>query len=290
MSGSPTPAISDLCLAGEAAFRNNEYEAAVEWYALACASTIPTGEYGPVPAGLVEYRFERYAELRQIVPWRSVQRLTAADPGHILAVQRCLPREMPKSTRDAVDLWPRAKVYYADGFIAPGGERHYDGQAKTFFDILRWAAHDNPGFTYLTLLEDDVVLAKNALDYIAMHRPDPDLVLTSWFSLAACTVPRTQPVIVCRDALYFDCNQAVTMPAATVHALLDSLVLKNWGEKHGADRIFGKVFPGRQTAIHYPNLVQHVGGAESLVGNDDQGARTSPTFVGEDFDVLGLIR
>lgn len=278
------PDIGRLCAEGEQAFADNEYEEAVAWYELACAGTyrVSTGY-----EDLVAKRFEHYAELRKMVPWRSVQRLLRRDAGHQIAVMTCVGREHLRD-RLAASL-NQAGFGRWNGTVYPVVDDSRRGQAWTFFECLRRAASD-PAMTYLTLLEDDIVLAKNALDYIATTRIDDDLAFISWFSREACSIPRVLPVLSCRPALHYDCNQAITFPARTVHELLASDVLKNWSEKHGADRIYGMVFPDRPVAVHYPNLVQHVGGLESLVGNNEQGARVSPSFIGEDADALGLVR
>jgi hypothetical protein len=288
-----SPDVGELCSRGETAFENNDYEEAVAWYELACAGTYVT-QYvrgdtrAAVPhpfATLIERRFDRYAELRKMLPWRSVQRLAKPDPGHVLAVQTVVKQHRGERDLDlrAWARWPFEKILEADG--NDGGP--LQGQAKTLFRIFKRATMCTP-FTYLTLLEDDVVLAKNALDYIATTRMDDDLAFTAWFSQETCTIPRIQPVLSCRPALHYDCNQAITFPARTVHELLASDALKNWNEPHGADRLYARVFPKRPVAVHFPNLVQHVGGLASLVGN--KGARVSPSFIGEDVDALGLIR
>lgn len=288
-----TPDVGDLCMRGERAFSDDEIEEAVAWYELACAGTYLRQEirhpsavprYTDDRERLIANRFERYAELRQLVPWRSVQRLAAPDPGHALIVMSCAGREGYSSAiHKAISRnWWRGKFT-----LIMDSTRQ--GQAQTFFEALRRAA-ETPGFVALTLLEDDIVLAKNALDYIAMTKIDPDLGFVSWFSNETCTIPRIQPVLACRPARDYMFNQAITFPAKTVHELLASDALKNWSEPHGADRIYGHVFPDRMIAVHYPNLVQHIGGANSAVGNNDHGLRTSPTFLGEDVDALGLVR
>ena len=133
------------------------------------------------------------------------------------------------------------------------------------------------------------MLAKNAFDYIATTKIDDDLAFISWFATDSYLGARLPPLLNCIEARDYQFNQAITFPARTVHELLASDALKNWAEPHGADRIYAKVFPDRKVAVHYPNLVQHTGGAESLVGNNHQGPRVSPTFIGEDVDALGLI-
>ena len=283
-----TPDVVELCLAGERAFKNDEFEEAAEWYELACTGAY-RDPFRPVAAedqALIDRRFERRAELRRMMRWRNVQRLAKTDPGHVLAVQTVTAR----LRRCHLDLqawgkWQHSKFLGVDGM----NDTPLQGQAKTFFDILRRAANVH-GFTALTLLEDDVVLAKNALDYIATAKIDDDLAFISWFSVETCEVPRVPPILVCYPALGYMFNQCITFPARTVHELLASDALKNWNEVHGADRIYEKVFPEKLVAVHYPSLVQHVGGQESLVGNNSHGLRVSPTFPGEDFDALSLIR
>lgn len=280
-----TPDVGELCAAGEAAFRNDEFEEAEAWYELACRS----GYRDPRPGvrshvDYTENRFARWEQLRVMMYERSVRRLAKLDEGHLLAMQAVPTRAAcyPIQTVLFKNMWPCGKATVVV-------DRELRGQAQTFFEILRWAAAQDP-FTALTLLEDDVVLAKNALDYIATTKIDNDLGFISWFSNYHYLGPRIPPLLHCIEARDYQFNQAITFPARTVHELLVSDALKNWSEPHGADCIYAKVFPDRKVAIHYPNLVQHVGGTNSLVGNNHQGARTSPSFVGEDIDALSLVR
>ena len=134
------------------------------------------------------------------------------------------------------------------------------------------------------------MLARTRFYYIATTRIDDDLGFISWFSPYSYDGPRIPPLFHCIPARDYQFNQAITFPARTVHELLASDALKNWSEPHGADRIYKDVFPDRKVAIHYPNLVQHVGGTQSLVGNNDHGPRTSLSFLGEDFDALTMVR
>lgn len=279
------PTVLDMCRAGERAFEDEEFEDAVEWYELACAGTIPA-PYSPIDQLdersrlLFANRFARLVELRQTMPWRKPH-FGSSPEGHMMAVQTCVPRNITPSLAAALGAWR--------GRILTQIDLHRDGQAVTFFRILTNAAAYE-GLTYLTVFEDDVVLAQNALEYISLHKPDPDLVLTSWFSVETCTIPRTRPVLSTISAPEYMFNQAITMPASTVRTLVASDAVKKWPERHGADRIFGHVYPKGKCALHFPSIAQHVGGAESLVGNNSHGIRTSPTFIGESSDALALIR
>ena len=289
------PDVSALCAAGERAFDNDDFEEALEWYELACVGVVCAS-----PSDLTDRRHARLAELRRMLPWRSVHRQPASD-GHVLAVMTCAGRERfldrtYASLRNAgLSWWRGKKILVTDGGAPrdpwPGwhvsASQTRLGQAQTFFRALREAA-SSPTLTALTLLEDDVVLARNALDYIAATKIDDDLGFLSWFSVETCTIPRLLPIVSCRRATTYQFNQAITFPVATVRELLGSKALQTWGEPHGADRLYERVFPDRYVGWHYPNLVQHVGGKASTVGNDSHGERVSPTFIGEDADALDL--
>ena len=270
---------------GEAAFVNSEFEEAEAWYELACA-----GRYRDSRPSrptrydyLIANRFTRWEQLRSMMYERSVRRLAGPDPGHLMFVQTCRGRE---------NLYARTEDSLFEAGAGPWLNRFEDvlgqGQARTFFRILETAAAHR-GLSMLTIFEDDIVLARNAFSYIATTKIDSDLAFVSWFSIYHYAGPRLLPLLHCIEARDYQFNQAITFPARTVHELLASDALKNWSEPHGADRIYKDVFPDRKVGIHYPSLVQHVGGTESLVGNNDHGPRTSPTFIGEDADALALI-
>ena len=299
------PDVAELCAMGEAAFENHEFEEAEAWYELACSGRYrdPNPHRDRKHDRLIEKRFARWEQLRSMMYQRSVRRLTHPDPRHVLGIMTCegrssinrLWRSLPP---DLTVSWPGAKIMMIDGHrwrswkgwniqaTSHAGERM--GQAATFFALLQEASSVQ-GMTALTLLEDDVVLARNALYYIASTRIDDDLGFISWFSVYCHNGPRIPPLFHCIEARDYQFNQAITFPARTVHELLASDALKNWSEPHGADRIYKDVFPDRKVAIHYPNLVQHIGGTASLVGNNDHGPRTSPTFIGESADALALV-
>jgi len=289
-----TPDVAELCAVGEAAFANHEFEEAEAWYELACSGRYrdPNPNRPTRHDYLIENRFTRWEQLRTMMYQRSVRRLAKPDPKHGLAVMSCEARNGGYVPWKLTAGWNGPKYIHVDGIDQGAGDFPPNcippkGQAQSFFTVLRWAADAN--LTALTLLEDDVVLAKNALDYIATTRIDDDLGFISWFSIYRHDGPRLPPLLHCIEARDYQFNQAITFPARTVHELLASDALKNWSEPHGADRIYKDVFPDRKVGVHYPNLVQHVGGTASLVGNNDHGPRTSPTFIGESADALALI-
>lgn len=237
---------------------------------------------------------------RQDERFRPVEH-TYSQRGHVLAVMSCAGREALLQRTLAslkADDWIGPKMIMMDGraFIVrpvdwwlfhPSARLDSRvGQARTFFETLK-VASQFPNFSYLTLFEDDVVVAENALNYIATMKYPNGVAMVSWFhQLATGDEPRTTWVI--DSAKNHSCNQSITLPAATVRALLDSSQLKSWSNLHGADVLIGQVMPDARVAYHFPNIVDHIGGDHSLVGNT--GARRSPTFVGETFDALDLTR
>jgi len=222
-------------------------------------------------------------QLRQAARFRTVRR-AAVTPGHVLAVMTCAGREaLFERTLTSLNFnrW-RGTIHLIRDELRVG-------HAQTFFNILRCAAAIT-GFQRLTMFEDDVIAVRNALDYIATTAIDDDLVSASWFHIQA-PLPRTDTVRwMVEPASTFSRTQAVTLPARVVHRLLASEQLRTWTEPHGADMIFSQVMPDEPVAYHFPNLVDHVAGLQSLTGNTGLGARTSPTFPGENFDALDLTR
>jgi hypothetical protein len=230
-------------------------------------------------------------------PLRTV-RWGEPDPGHVLAVQTA-PREpayLPASlaTLDAAGLarWCGPRFIVADGYVpeAPGWHIEpsptREGQARTFFRLMRLAAAV-PGFTTLTLFEDDIALARNALDYIARVRIDDDLVFLAWHNTNV-TLPWgvRPPSLVDVPVIRYRSNVAVTFPARAVLALLDSDALRAWERTQGADILTWGVFPQGRCGIHYPALVQHVGDV-SVLGNPI--VRRDLHFVGEAADAMQLM-
>jgi hypothetical protein len=187
-----------------------------------------------------------------------------------------------RRTQASLDLggwarWPGPRLTIVDSDL--------EGQAKTFFAAMRVAAAC-PDFSALTLFEDDVVVSRNALDYISQVVVDPDIALVSWFCRRGQLTDTTVPHLEIGGTKDFAYNQAITMPAATVRALVDSEAARTWPGLHGADTLVGKVMTDGKVAYHFPNLADHVDGGKSLVGSF--GRRKSSTFLGENADALAL--
>ena len=224
--------------------------------------------------------FEEDDRRRQAARFRPVK-YTHRLNGHITVLMTCVGREaLLERTWASLALSGAARMYSVT-------DRNRLGQAATFFHALELAARQ-PDFERVTILEDDLIAVRRAMLYIAHTVFDDDIALHSWFHQLAPNPPQPGPVWMVEQAEHFSCNQAITMPAKTVHALLDSPQRKSWSSLHGADMLIGQVMPRAKVAYHFPNLVDHVGGEHSLVGNT--GARCSSTFPGEAFDAYDLCK
>ena len=223
--------------------------------------------------------FEEDDRRRQAERFRRVE-WTHRKNGHITVIMTCLGREtLFERTWASLALSGAARMYSVKDCVQKG-------QAATFFYALELATRQ-PDFERVTIFEDDLIAVRQALLYIAHTEFDDDIAMYSWFHQRAPNPLQHGPVWMIDRAANHSCNQAITMSAATVHALLDSPQRKSWSSLHGADMLIGQVMPDARVAYHFPNLVDHVGGEHSLVGNT--GARRSPTFPGEDFNAYDLV-
>lgn len=232
--------------------------------------------------------FEEDDRRRQEARFRPVERC-APDAGHMLVQMSC-PGRLDITKRSYESLlsgglkkWPGRAELLVD--------LDRKGQATMFFDVLRLVAA-TPEVHTLTLLEDDVVVAENALTYIATTKLPDDVALTSWFYQQVPAQRSVGHYFFVDSAAVFSCNQAITIPMRTIRALLASDVLLNWKDKHIGDMIFSRVMPEASVAYHFPGLVQHIGVGRSMVDTPLEFVTPdgSPTFVGEDFDALDLTR
>lgn len=288
------PRADAFCMLGKIAASQGDMPVAARWYDLACNMAPPPKR------GLVELARDRHAIARATrgdLTVRPVRHVDVVPGASMLAVMASVEREgllrrtLASLAAAGASTWPGSRVVFFDGLPLAGIDPWWEvvslpkrGQAQTFFSVLRAASNRSCA---LTMFEGDVVLPRNALPYIATAVLDPDIVLASWFHRLGPRVPTVDPHWHVEHASMFSCNQGITVSRAAIRRLLDSSALRDWSEPHGADMIFSRVMPQARVAHHFPNFVQHTGGAESLVGNVEP--RTSPTFVGEDFDALMLI-
>ncbi len=291
--------VDALCLLGEVAWDRLDYESAIGFYEAASAVT-----RAPVVClDLVQDRQRRLAEMYQesvklVRPARFVER---HDTDHALVIQslgeRSNYREGLFLSLEAagVERWRGPKILVIDGHGGlvktkeerPGwlvtGSSERQGQAQTYFEALRRAV--DTGAKRITFFEDDVLLAKNALDYIAQVEPLQEAPLIAWWNRMPAPFRAGPPMFLLTPNCSFVRNVALSMSAETARKLLDSEVVKNWDQRHAGDMIYADALPGAQAALHFPGIVQHIGN-ESTVGKTE--IRQSRSFIGKDTDAMRL--
>lgn len=221
--------------------------------------------------------------------------------------------------------WPWSKIVIADGYrphqddlLGDWNVRHLDtprGSAKTFVRALETALEACPDLERLTFLEDDVEVCRHFFRYLSFTEIPPDLSLVTWFTYEFPSEARMHeeasrqgwqhpgtygvPVLARRSCRNFILAQCVTLTRGTVDRLLRCPRVHDWVEENGHDEMPAWALGDSPYAAHFPVLVQHTGGLSSAVaanrktvpeGRDPQaGARTSPSYVGRDFDALSLL-
>ena len=216
--------------------------------------------------------------------------------GHALAVLTAprkvslLERTLASLEAAGLERWLGRKFLVDDGSgaVVPQGwtglasEKSEGGVSKIL--LLFCTLLEDTSFETLTFFEDDIVLAKNALDYIAQTSVDDDLALLSWHCQYELT-GRPQLVLLPTDL--FTRVQGVTFSRETIETIVMSGINENTpAVGRSNDQFLKTALPGKVYGVHFPNLVQHTGGDVSALGN--VGERLSPSFVGEEFDALKL--
>jgi hypothetical protein len=174
------------------------------------------------------------------------------------------------------------------------------GSAKTFLMLLRKGLELDPFLSHLTYLQDDIILAKNSLEYISQIAVPGNLSLISWFNTDWYKPDFVPPSILgCRSTNFFIRSQMITMTRPCIEAMLYCPAVTNWNRIDSCDAMPAWALGDILYADHYPSLIQHTEGFNSACNLTLQqhkitsqckhvGARLSPSFVGEDFDALSL--
>jgi hypothetical protein len=186
------------------------------------------------------------------------------------------------------------------GFAA-STEMPSHGSAKTFVALLWKAMKVDPDLEYLTYFQDDIVLAKNSLDYIAQISIPPEISLVSWFNTTWLKPEwnNSPPILGCRPTRYFIRSQGMTISRMALDAMLYCHVVNNWPRMNCCDAMPDWALGDVPYADHYPSLIQHTEGLNSACSlaliqhslnsaYSHNGTRMSPSFVGEEFDALKL--
>jgi hypothetical protein len=142
----------------------------------------------------------------------------------------------------------------------------------------------------ILILEDDVDLCTNALEYMERARLPREVDFVTWFDGHAIP-PRSRQGIYPVLAQSFFCLQGVTWWPSTAETLLASPMTGAWKELHSGDILIAKILRGRHYGVHVPNLVQHLG--DQSICNPGQGlsgVRVANNYPGARFDALTLGR
>lgn len=163
----------------------------------------------------------------------------------------------------------------ADWTWLPTATPKREGQARTLFRALELAHMKK--WDYLTILEDDIALAPNALWAMQNAAMPANAAVAAWYSNAPQPFhsQNTAPCWVYNRMPTAATGVALTLPYHTIDTVLNSETFAAWTELHGGDAVFSMSLPGKFWATMYPNPIQHVG-TVSLTGNT--GDRQSPSF------------
>jgi hypothetical protein len=170
--------------------------------------------------------------------------------------------------------------------------RTREGQKATYWRALAVGleAARKTGDDRILVLEDDVELCRNALQYMNRARLPSVLDFVTWFD--GHMVPKgAAEGIYPMYAQQFFCLQGVTWRTSTAERLLHAPAAAAWPELHSGDILIAKILNGRRYGVHVPNLVQHLG-AESVCnpGQKLSGVRIANNYRGSQFDAMTLGR
>ena len=167
-----------------------------------------------------------------------------------------------------------------------------EGQKRTYWRALAIGLEEaqRKRLDRILILEDDVALCRNALQYMERARLPHVLDFVTWFDGHAVP-PRARFGIYPVLGRTFFCLQGVTWSRASAERLVTAPAAQQWKQRHSGDILVAKVLAGRYYGVHVPNLVQHLG-ATSVCnpGQGLTGVRVANNFPGYDFDALTLGR
>jgi hypothetical protein len=168
--------------------------------------------------------------------------------------------------------------------------RSCEGQKSTYWRALAVGLEEarKTGDDRILILEDDVELCRNALQYMQRAHLPSMLDFVTWFD-GHMVPPGAAEGIHPMLAQDFFCLQGVTWRAATAERLLRAPAARTWRELHSGDILIARILSGRRYGVHVPNLVQHLG-AESVCnpGKKLKGVRVANNYPGSQFDAMTL--
>lgn len=148
----------------------------------------------------------------------------------------------------------------------------------------------------LLFFEDDVLPSKNAVRRMLSHPIPKNAFLLSFFDLGEAFATVVDATTVMPNGLYemdgsaFSSMCAVAIPRRSLRILARMEPPEFfYCTENQSDTALNVVMQMRKLtyALHHPSLVQHIGDV-SAAGGDTAAVRTSPSFIGADFDVDSL--
>jgi hypothetical protein len=179
----------------------------------------------------------------------------------------------------------------ASGFATLASNRR-QGQRRTYWRALALGVEESrrDGDDRILILEDDVELCRNALEYIERTAVPAGLDFITWFDGHMLRAGAGAGIYSVPAEKFF-CLQGVTWRRATAEALLRSPEAATWSDRHSGDTLIARILRGRRYGVHVPNLLQHIG-AQSICnpGQKLAGVRTANNYPGRRFDASALDR
>lgn len=165
------------------------------------------------------------------------------------------------------------------------------GQMRTYWRALAIGLDQARllGDSKILILEDDVELCRNALQYMERLVIPPGLEFVTCFD--GHVVPAgARKGIYPIPSQHFFCLQGVIWTLEAVEKLLKAPHAAAWNEPHRGDNLIAWILYSSSYGVHVPNLVQHRG-ADSICnpGQELSGVRTANNYPGRDFDALTLL-
>jgi hypothetical protein len=192
------------------------------------------------------------------------------------------PRPLPTLERTVASL---ARAGWPECIVVPDGQRA--GHFCAWLDVLARMVGDGPDADVYLLAEDDAVFCRGLRDYL-----ERTLWPTERAGVALCSLftPevyrfRTRGWHVEQRGLYLISSVAWAIPPEAARDILAAFG-PTPSSAYGADRVIGQWatdVAGRTTWYHTPSLAQHIGLANSALGDDSiNGLRVALDFIGED--------
>ena len=112
--------------------------------------------------------------------------------------------------------------------------------------------------------------------------------MISWYSWKwNGSGPDSLPILGIQPSRFFFDSQGLTLTRRAVDAALYCPRATGWPERNKKDILLAWTLMDTPYAEHWPNLIQHMEPINSACGH--KAPKTSPTFMGTEFDAMNLM-